>query len=703
MYGVVMDITERCKVEQALARYADIVSSSPDRIAYVDRGCHLLAANTPFLRAAGHAGEIVAGRPFKDACGKGPLTALLYSSLGRCLDQGDIIVEDIQELGRDARPRDAEVRLFPHRDDQGVVNGIVINIRDVTKVRETERRLLQSAAVYASTSEGVVITDAGGTIVAVNSAFSQITGYTEADVIGNKPNLLNSQWHPKSFFISMWRRLLRHGFWQGEIWNRRKDGEIYRQKLTIRRVVDPRGRVLNFVGVFADRSAASTPPQRAEHLIHYDALTKLPNLLLFESRLEHALELGRHKETKIAALLLDLDRFSNINDSLEHHIGDELLRAVAMRLREVIRPADTLARLRADQFGLIIEEIYEEDEIAEIARRLQSSLRAAFWVEGHEVFVTVSIGIAFNDDANIDRGTLIARTESALRMVKRRGRNGFRIATSEPSEPRSDQQHMAAQMRAGLRNHEFQVLYRRGFDLLDKRCILVQARLHWAQQELGLVTPERFLTLANDMGLALELSQLTLRTACRQLQTWVAQGLPVTCLSVAISETQLIRGDLVPTVAQLIEEHPLTAHRLELEFSEALLFKHREQIAEIFVGLNRLGVMTTLSEVGGGWTAPAVLQRLPIKTLSIHADFIECLTDSVHDQAVVQAIINMAQALNLTTRADGVRSDKQFNLLSTLGCNEAVGDLWGEPRSAEDIQILIDPNKPPTRPRPYRS
>ena len=702
IYGEVMDVTERYNAEQALARYADIVSASPDRIAFVDRGCRLLAANQPFLAAIGREDDSVLDKSFKDVCGEGPLTALLYRNLGRCLDLGQIIVEDIRETDWDDAPQDAEVRLFPHRDD-GAVTGIVINIRDVTSVRESERRLLQSAAVYAATSEGVLITDASGTIVSVNAAFTQITGYTEAEVIGNKPNLLNSQWHPKSFFVGMWRRLLRHGSWQGEIWNRRKDGDVYWQKLTIRRVLDARGKLVNFVGVFAERTGSPTTPQRAEHLIHYDALTKLPNRLLFESRVEHAIELGHRKESQIALLLLDLDRFSHINSSLGHHIGDELLRAVALKLREAIRPSDTLARLRADQFGLLFEEIGRVEEVTEIAQRLQATLGSTLWVHGHEVFVTVSMGIALNNGADVDRVRMFSNAEAALRQVKRQGRNGFRIATTESDETSQEQRRIIDLLRSGLGRREFHLLYRLGFDMLTKRCVVVQAKIHWMQQELGMVPPERFLPLANDCGLILELGNWALATACQQLQTWTTQGISVGSLSLSVSEAQLTRGDLVRTAAQLLDEYPLVANRLELEFSETLLVKHREQIAEVFNGLNRLGVLITLSEVGAGWTAPAVLQRLPIKTLMIHPSFIECLPDSVHDRAVVQAIIDMSQALTLTTRADGVRSDKQFDLLATIGCQQAMGDLWGEPDYPSNIESKLDPKTLRKQPKPFES
>ncbi|BCU07644.1 hypothetical protein Atep_23210 [Allochromatium tepidum] len=686
--------------EHSMALYADIFAALPDPIALVDRGCRLLAANPAFLAAIALEPGASTGRPFMELCGASALTTLVYRHLGTCLDQEQAIVEDWLETTDSGIRREHEVRLRPCRDAQGGVGGIVIELRDVTAIREAERRLLQSAAVYAATSEGVLITDPEGIVVAVNAAFTQITGYSEAEILGRKPSLLNAQWHSRGFFVSLWRRLLRQGSWQGEIWNRRKNGEIYRQRLTIRRVLDPRGKPVNFVGLFAERTASSSTPRLAEHLIHYDALTKLPNRLLFESRLDHAIELGRRKESPLALFIVDLDHFSHINASLGYQIGDDLLRAIGLRLRETIRPSDTLARLRADQFALLFEEIDETEEVVLIANRLKMLMSAPVWIRGHQLHVNLSIGIAVSTELREDRRALMANAESALRQVKRQGRNGFKILASAPDQVAREHQRLLDRLRAALGTPELQLHYRPGMDMSTETFDSVTVSIHWESPELGVITQERLLPLAEESGLILELGDWMLTQACRQLQDWIDRRLKIKRLVVEIGEVQLTRGDLARTLAQRLEDYPAAATRLDLEFSERLLVKHREQIAEVFQGLNELGVGICLGEVGIGWTAPAVLQRLPIRTLKIHSSFIEALPDAHHELAVVEALIAMAQALGLEIRADGVRTKEQQYQLLSIGCLKAQGDLFGEPLSAAQFESWLDPQPVPKKPAP---
>ncbi|WP_295403622.1 EAL domain-containing protein [uncultured Thiocystis sp.] len=677
LLSIILEPAWRDDTNPLLDRYADIVSASPDWIAFVDRGGRIKAMNEAFLKAIECSHEEILERDFKDIGNDDPVTAVLDRYLRDCLDTGQVHVEEIRETALDGASRGAEVRLFPHRDAAGRVTGVVVNIRDATSLRDTERRLLQSAAVYAATAEGVLITDAAGYIVASNPAFTRITGYRESELLGRKPNLLNSHWHPQSYFIGMWRLLTRRGTWQGEIWNRRKDGEIYLQKLTIQRVQDAHGKVINFVGVFADCNHA--PQRRADYLIHYDALTKLPNRLLFESRLEHAIELGRGKAMPLALMLFDLDHFSHVNSSLGHRIGDALLRAVARRLRIAVRSTDTLARLRADQFGLICEDIDRSEEIEEIARRLQATLCADLDVCNHRISVTACIGVAFDTGMNNDRNALLAHAESALRLAKRQGRNGVRISPPEHDNAVPEHQRLIERLRNGLIKGEYRLAYRPRANLESGLYVGVEVLLRWDQQEIGPVPPERFLPLADECGFMAELGQWALATACRQVQNWLEHGLTIGVFSVPVSEAQLTRGHLNQTLERLLAENPLVGSRLDLAFNESLLQKHPEQIAEVFEGLRRLGVSITLNEVGAGWISPLALQRLPIKTLRIHPNFIESLPDSRDDLAVVQALIAMAQALDLEILADGVRTDEQRQLLLTIGCQQAQGALFGEP------------------------
>jgi diguanylate cyclase (GGDEF)-like protein/PAS domain S-box-containing protein len=677
--GVVLDITQRHEAEEALARYYDIVSASPDRIAFLDRGCRLQAANAAFLMAVQGTRDTVIGRPLQDVGASGALVELIYRNLGRCLDEGDPVVDDIHETDPAGQIHEHEVRLFPHRDDQDRVTGIVINVRDVTSVRESERRLLQSAAIYAETSDGVLITDATGRIVAANDAFSQMTGYAEAEVLGRKPSLLNSQWHSNTFFIGIWRRLLKQGAWQGEIWNRRKDGEILLHSLSIRRILDSRGKAANFVAVFAERRAAAIGHQSPGYLALYDPLTKLPNRVLFESRLAHAVDPTRRNRTPVALFLLDLDRFANINSSLGHPIGDELLRAVGLRLRETIRPADTIARLSGNQFGLLFEGVRTPSEAEEIAQRLRCALRAPMPVRGYQLFVTMSMGIALDSSSGNDVELMYTHAESALRIVKQGGRDGFRIHSDRPADATTERERLIGLLRAGLDKGEYRLYFQPRVELETGRWAGAEAVVRWHQPELGMMPPERFLPLADSTGMMVDLGQWVLAEACRQFQDWRSRELPIPSLTVNISEAQLTRFDLVPAVERLLRATGLEARRLELEFNESLLFRHPERAREVFNGLHRLGVGLTLSEVGMSWLAPPMLRRLPIGRLKIHRCFIETMPDSKDDLAVVQALVAMAQALDIDILADGVHDDRQRMLLLNMGCLEAQGALFTPP------------------------
>ncbi|MBO8086616.1 MAG: EAL domain-containing protein [Marichromatium sp.] len=699
--GVVMDITERYRAEQALSHYSEILSASSERLAFVDPEHHIRAVNRAFLNALDRDYDAVIDQPLGRVISDQTLGAALQQALERCLAHAKEHAEDLRRPGPDGEPRDLEIRVSPHRGEDDQLAGAVINVRDVTLVREAERRLLQSAAVYAATSEGVLITDPEGGIVAVNAAFSRITGYTEAEVLGRNPSLLNSHWHPRSFFVGMWRHLLKHGSWIGEVWNRRKDGEIYLQRLAIHRIVDARGNLLNYVGVFAEHSATLNTPRRAEYLAHYDQLTKLPNRLLFNSRLEHAIELRQRKQIPLALFLIDLDRFANINTHLGPQIGDELLRSVALRLRSEIRPADTLARLSANQFGLIFEEIPGIREAESIAQRLQNCLAAPFHIREHEVFVTASIGIAFDPSTGRDRDLLLAKAESALRAVKQGGRNAYRCLAIHTDAAAEERQRLIGQLREGLERGDFQLHYQPRVDVESGRWCGIEAMARWNQPQLGLVAPERFLPLTDDGGFLVELGHWTLNRACEQFQHWRSRGLPVGRLALNVSEPLLLRLDLASTIARALDTHGLDGDQLELEFTEGLLLKHSDQIVELFAALHQLGVHLTLRDVGAGWLAPSLLRRLPVGTLSIHRGFIENLPEAQEDLDVVHAVIALAQSFEIGLLADGVRTEGQRELLLTIGCPHAQGELYAPPLPPEQLEHRIS-QKPAPRPPKLR-
>ncbi|QIK37970.1 sensor domain-containing diguanylate cyclase [Caldichromatium japonicum] len=411
---------------QGLSEYATfILKALPDPVALLDRGCRLLAANPPFLALIGATPPRCFGQPLV-ALGLDPaLISLIYRHLSRCLDEGETALGEFSRVSPEGHRHDYQVRLAPYGGDEGPASGLTLVIQEVSLLRQAEQRLSQAEAVYATTAEGLLITDAQGIAITVNPAFTRITGYAESEILGQRPYLLNAQWHTRAFFIRLWRHLRKRGSWQGEVWSRRKDGEIYRQRLSIRRVLDRQGRVSSFVVVLAERTSASPGLRSFESLIHYDALTRLPNRVLFELRLEHALAQQSRHGSALAVLIIDLDHFSHINTSLGYRIGDELLRVTALRLREAIHPSNTLARLHADRFALLLEGLGAPEETTQVANQLRALMSEPIWVRGHELHVSLSIGIALLADPGEDAPELMLKAELALRQAKRQGRNGI--------------------------------------------------------------------------------------------------------------------------------------------------------------------------------------------------------------------------------------------------------------------------------------
>lgn len=677
--GVLIDLSHPRLDDRAVAHVQDILAASPDRIALLDRDCRLQAANPAFLDAIHATEDAVIGRALSEVPEAGPLSELVHRRFRRCLDAGEIATEDIQEIDRMGGPREHEVKLFPHRDARDRVIGAVLHLRDVTEARESERHLLQSAAIYSATSDAVLITDATGQIVAVNDAFTRLTGYAKSEVIGQHPRLLNSHWHTKAFLIRMVRQLIRNGAWEGEIWSRRKDGEIVLQRLNLRRIKDARGKITNVVGIFSSRRGSVESHSSGDDFVLYDPLTRLPNRVLLASKLAHAIDSARPDSTPVAFVLLGLDRFAHVNSSLGHRIGDELLRTVGQRLRETIRAVDILGRWGGDQFGLILADIDRPSKIEEIAARLRAALRAPIRVLGHQLFLTASIGIALGQGPDNDVERMIHHAETALDLAKQAGRDGFTVHGGQPSDAQSERARQIKRLRTGLTNGECRLYLQPRVALATGTWAIAEAQLRWIHPELGLIASERLAPLAESGEMIEEIGHWIITGACRQVRRWIDGGMPAPGISIRISESLLTRIELVAVLEQAIVASGIQGQYLELELPESVFFKHPEQTRELIDGVHPLGVGLTLSEVGMSWLAPAALRRLSFSKLKIHPSLIAAMIESPDDLAIVQALVSMGQALDLEIIAAGVRTDDERQILLNIGCSEAQGELFAPP------------------------
>ncbi len=559
----------------------------------------------------------------------------------------------------------------------------------VQKVHAAET-LRQAAAVFESTREGVVITDLQSRILAVNRAYTEITGYSEEQVLGKNPKIIRSGRHDENFYQAMWASLNSVGYWRGEIWNRRKNGEVYPQWLTISTVRNEIGAPSNYVGVFTDITQMKQSEARLTHLAHYDPLTGLPNRLLMQSRLQHAIERAQRHHHRVAALYVDLDRFKNINDSLGHPVGDELLIMLAARMKKRLREEDTLARLGGDEFLLMLEDIKEPREPAKLAQNLMSLLAVPFVLpSGHEIFVNASIGISlFPDDAR-SVTELIQHADMAMYQAKQEGRGTYRYHTEALSIAANERLEMETRLRQALVSEEFVLHYQPLIDARSQQAVGVEALLRWQPQDRAMVAPGKFIPAAEETGLIVPLGEWVLRAACMQGKAWIDAGLPPLVMAVNLSVRQFQSENLVRFIQQVLAETNFPAALLELELTESMFMEHAEQSIDTLRTLKALGVSLAIDDFGTGYSSLTYLKRFPIDKLKIDQSFVHGLAEDLNDREIAATIIAMARGLKLKVLAEGVESQQQLAFLQQHGCDYYQGYLFHKPVPASELESWL--------------
>ncbi len=559
----------------------------------------------------------------------------------------------------------------------------------VQKVYAAET-LRQAAAVFESTREGVVITSLEPRILAVNRAYTEITGYGEAQVLGKNPKIIKSGRYDKSFYQAMWASLLQEGYWHGEIWNRRKNGEIYPQWLTITTVRNDRDEPCNYVGVFTDITQIKQSEARLAHLAHYDPLTGLPNRLLVQSRLHHAIERAQRHNVHIATLCLDLDRFKNINDSLGHPVGDELLILLAARLKNRLREEDTLARLGGDEFLLVLEDVKEPSESATVAQTLIDLLTTPFVLSsGHEIFINASIGISlFPDDAS-NVTELIQHADMAMYLAKKEGRSTYRYHTEALSIAANERLMMENRLRHALAAGEFILHYQPLIDARSGQVVGVEALVRWQLPDKTIVPPGKFIPIAEETGLIVPLGEWVLRTACAQARAWIDAGLPPLVMAVNLSVRQFQSENLAEMIQRVLEETKLPAAYLELELTESMFMEHAERSIETLKMLKAPGIQLAIDDFGTGYSSLTYLKRFPIDKLKIDQSFVRGLAHDANDREIAATIIAMARNLKLSVLAEGVESEQQLAFLRQHDCDYYQGFLFHRPVPAMEFEAWL--------------
>ncbi|WP_219093158.1 phosphodiesterase DibA [Pseudomonas sp. UMAB-40] len=561
-----------------------------------------------------------------------------------------------------------------------------LGIGNTLRERHDDReRLRQAAAVFDCTREGVLVTDSNGLIVHVNRAFMEITGYSQAEVLGQRPSLFKSGHHAADFYQTMFATLKSLGEWSGEIWNRRKSGEIYPQWQTIRVIHDDRGQLSHYVAVFSDISAIKNSEHELKHLAHHDPLTDLPNRLLFTDRTEQALTSAQLHKRGCALLMIDLDHFKMINDSLGHTIGDALLKAVAKRMQAMLGPELTLARLGGDEFAVLAESCPQLMQAAALAQRIIEGLKEPFLIGGHQLFINTSIGISLFPGDALSAEQLLRNADSALFKAKSTGRDGYALYTEELTAHAQNRVETAVELRRALEKQELRVYYQPVHDLRTRRLVGAEALVRWEHPQRGLVPPAEFIPIAERTGLIAEIDAWVMRQACQQMCSWQQAGMALSFIAVNVSSRLFARRELFQQVAKVLHETGLDPAFLELEVTESAVMEDPEVALEQMHRLRELGVRLAIDDFGTGYSSLLRLKRLPVQKLKIDQGFVAGLPWDEDDAAIVRVIIALARSMGMQVHAEGIEQVEQARFLLEHDCDLGQGYWFGRPVPAEQL------------------
>ncbi len=573
--------------------------------------------------------------------------------------------------------------------DEGVY--LVAVVEDITARCNAETELRQAAAVFTNTQEGVVITDPQGVIVTVNPAFTTITGWSHDEVAGRNMSVLRSGRHDAAFYRDLWQALLTEDHWQGEIWNRRRDGEIYPELLTISTVRDGAGRVTHRLGTFTDIGHLKRSEARLTHLAHHDPLTDLPNRVLFNDMLEQAIEEVVARNGTGAVLFLDLDRFKTINDSLGHACGDELLFLVSQRLRRHLPEGVHLARLGGDEFVGLMPDIADDRSAATLAREWLALLDEGFLLSGgRELFISASVGISLFPRDGVVAEDLLQSADVALYEAKGAGGATFRVYDRRMTTAVSERLELEVGLRRAIDRGELELHYQPLVSTTDGRVRGVEALVRWRDPVNGLIGPDRFIPVAEETGLIFPIGEWVMRTACRQMRAWLDAGADLETMAVNLSPREFLRADMLSRLAEVLEETGLPSRYLEIEITEGALMEQGREADRRLAVLKALGVRLAIDDFGTGYSSLAYLRRLPIDKLKIDQSFVREMPDDATSVEITGTIVSLARTLGLEVLAEGVETTAQLEVLIGLGCDTVQGYLFSRPLPAAEIPPYLE-------------
>ncbi len=682
-------------LEQAELRYRNIFEHASEGIFQTTGDGRYLAANPALARLYGYS------NPTELIADLSDIKHRLYVQPGRRDDFLQLIASEGEVINFESEVyRRNGSRIWISENAHAVfgADGELIfyegTVRDITSRKATEDRLRMLAMVFSNSNEAIIVTDANNRIIATNPAFTELTGYSEAEVLGRNPRLLSAGSTEPEVFRSMWSSLHQHGAWQGELWDRRKSGEAYPKWLSISVVRDNAGRITHHIGSFIDISELKATQERIRHLAHHDTLTNLPNRFSLHEKLEQALSFCRRNNRQLALMLIDLDRFKTINDTLGHHAGDALLVQVADRLRATVRDSDIVARLGGDEFVVALPGINSPSDAAHLADKIARRISEPYQIIGQEQRTSPSIGICLYPNDAVEIGDLLKNADVAMYHAKAQGRGNYQFFTEDMHIAMTQRMTIEADLRLALERQEFVLHYQPQLDLRRGTIVGVEALIRWQHPTRGMVPPNEFIPVAEETGMIGAIGDWVLAEACRQLRAWQDDGIQHLRMSINLSASQFMDKTLPDRIHELLGQYGLEAGLIDLEVTESMSMASPDESISVMRTLSGSGLTLSIDDFGTGYSSLAYLKLLPIRTLKIDRSFVKDIETDPNDADICDVTVLLAHKLGLEVVAEGVENEAQLKFLLSIGCEKVQGYLISRPLPAAQAEAFIRNNPP---------
>lgn len=674
-------------MKDKLRLYARVFKKVMESIMITDSGGVILSVNPAFTMTTGYTEEEVVGQTPRILY-SGKQKPEFYIHMWAKIHETGGWQGEIWNRRKDGELYLEWLTISAVRDKQGKISNYVGIFMDITERKRSEKKLQLHAMVFETASEGIMITDTKGTILSVNPAFSETTGYTETEALGRTPRMLHSGVQDAEFYIQMWASIHEAGSWQGEVWNKRKNGEIYPEWLTINTVRNENGKISNYVGVFTDITERKLSEENLKYLAHYDVLTGLPNRFLFHDRLSHAIVQANRQGHWAALMFIDLDQFKLINDTLGHVVGDQLLQKASKRLKSCVRTSDTVSRLGGDEFTVILPHIDETEDALLVAQKILEGLALPFFLAEQELFITASIGISMYPLHGEDSETLIKQADSAMYRAKEQS-NNYQLYTSNMNATFYRKMKLENGLRKALEKDQLRIVYQPQMDIRTGRINGIEALLRWQHPEMGMVSPNEFIQIVEENGQIVEIGEWVLRKVCEQNKAWQSAGYPPLKCAINLSPRQFKNKNLIETVKQILKETELDPSYLCFEITESISIHQIESVLTVLHDFKEIGLELAIDDFGKGHSALSYLKKYPIDTLKIDKCFVQGIEMDRGNASIAKAVIDMAHGLGLRVIAEGVETEDQLAFLKDLHCDSIQGYWLSRPLPPEGIESFF--------------